>query len=704
MKKIPPFRKKIPLLVLLLVIALTCLVLAVSGIPVYHGRVWHVSYIEGGENRTSLHDISRIGAGDIIHIWGAEGHPYEGGITIDVPGVTIRRWGGSPAQPLITCTSHAAPAFTLTGAADDTVLYDLEISGNLLERDRTQGAAVNAFGTAEDHLQGLIITDCTFTGNAANGNPTRGGALSARYVDDLRITESTFTDNHAVWGGGAYCYECEGVTITDTGFTRNTADGDGGGARFDSCRDVALTSIAFTANHAKRGGGTSFEKCSGVTLTDATFSDNRADGDFGGGAHFHASSGTSIADATFSGNHADEGFGGGVSFVTSSGATITDTAFTGNSAKAGGGVCFSDSDDLALTGTAFTENNADRFGGGVSFITSSDATITDTVFTGNSAKAGGGACFSGSNDLALTGTTFSENNADRYGGGAFVDMCRRTTLTGTTLADNSAETGSGTFFQLCEDSTLTDTVFTDNTATNLGGGTCFWECQGATLTGTVFTGNTAIGGGGAHISSCERAIITNCRFDNPTNIYAEDSAGAVLNTPRHGGRNIAGGSFLGGNLWLRDPAQNISEWAADADGDGICDEPLNIEGFGTDSLPLTCRSEPAPTMVATTVSSTEPAGARPLSSRDDPTTTTTTAAPSAGSSGESTAAPVNTTATPVAEMTAVMTAAAPAETPVTLTTAATATDTTPAETQTPFPTAMLVVAWAIAAMAIRRRE
>jgi PGF-pre-PGF domain-containing protein len=112
-------------------------------------------------------------------------------------------------------------------------------------------------------------------------------------------------------------------------------------------------------------------------------------------------------------------------------------------------------------------------------------------------------------------------------------------------------------------------------------------------------------GGGAFFYDSFGIIIANCRFDNLDNIRAEreseepefresdiiESFSAILNTSRTPGTNIAGGPYLGGNLWLNDPAQNISEWCADADFDGICDEPLLIamndgEEFGTDHLPL----------------------------------------------------------------------------------------------------------------------
>ena len=81
------------------------------------------------------------------------------------------------------------------------------------------------------------------------------------------------------------------------------------------------------------------------------------------------------------------------------------------------------------------------------------------------------------------------------------------------------------------------------------------------------------------------AFIANCWFDNPTNIRVSSST-ATLNSTIQSGTNIIGGPYIGGNLWLTDPAQNISEWGTEGEYPGICNESLEIPGFGTDHHPL----------------------------------------------------------------------------------------------------------------------
>ncbi|MBP2146232.1 PGF-pre-PGF domain-containing protein [Methanofollis sp. W23] len=466
--------------------------------PVEHPTDWYISKVVGGENLTSLLDIPDLGAGDTVHIWGVAGHAYDSGTVIDAPNVTVKRWEGSPVQPLITNISGTTPAFSVT--ADNATFRDLNISRNQLNG---KGAAINASGAYESHLQHLTIADCTFDGNMAD---QAGGALSAWYVDDLLVEGAVFTDNTASnHGGGAYFNNCQNPTLTTTAFANNSATYNGGGAEFYSCEDAALTAITFINNTAPYGGG----------------------------------------------------------------------------------ACFWYSEDATLTNTTFTDNKASQYGGGAFFIFSINAVYTNTTFADNKAGQYGGGAFIYICDAAtLTGTALTGNNATEFGGGAFIYKSRNATLTGTALTGNTADEGGGAYFMSSPNATLTNATFTGNTADE-GGGAYFMSSPNATLTTTALTGNTADeGGGGAYFNESHNATIVNCRLDNPTNIYAYESTAAALNGTYAPGTTIAGGPYLGGNLWLNGTDQNLSEWGADVDCDGICDETLTITGFGTDELPL----------------------------------------------------------------------------------------------------------------------
>ncbi|MDD3622328.1 MAG: right-handed parallel beta-helix repeat-containing protein, partial [Methanofollis sp.] len=497
--------------------------------PGTHPRDWYVSLVPGTgnphayENVTSLLNITDLGAGDTVHIWGVENHTYEGGIAIDAADVTVKRWEGSPAQPLITNISNTAPTFTVT--ADNAAFLDLNISGTWLKYDDSRGAGIRAAGDAGAPLERLTVTDCTFTGNRAGGNYTPhlfGGALYAVYVDDLLVEGTAFTDNSAgCCGGGAYVWRCQDATFTDTAFTSNgVLDAEGGGVYFNESRNAVFTGVTFTNNRAGNAGGAFFYDCDNAVFTDVTFAGNSVRGSYGG---------------------AD----------------------------------FTSCDDITLTNTSFINNKAWSDGGGARFIGCENAILTNTTFTGNTATkwSGGGALFGGCDNLTITNASFTGNSA-RHGGGANIGGCDNATITATAFTDNRGLFGGGAYIVGCDAAAIVSSLFTNNTASQDGGGACFSECAGV--------------------------MLANCRLDNPTNIYASESS-AVLNTTRTPGTNIAGGPYLGGNLWLRDPEQNISEWGTDADFDGICDQALPINNsesilfgtdeddntlFGTDYLPL----------------------------------------------------------------------------------------------------------------------
>ncbi|QYZ80088.1 PGF-pre-PGF domain-containing protein [Methanofollis formosanus] len=760
-----------------------------------HPIDWYVSKISGNLNVTDISEIPEIGQGDTIHIWGEARYTYEGGITIDAPNVTVKRWEGSPAQPLITSTSGTS-AFTVT--ADNATFRDLNISGNHLNFDYSRGAGINATGLDTSHIQRLTVADCTFTENAVEGTSAYGGALSARYVDDLLVAGTKFTGNTARRGGGAVFTDSHNATLTATTFTNNTAP-VGGGAYFLECMNATITTTTITHNTAgNSGGGALFDTCDAATFTNTTITHNTATN--GGGAYFDSCDAATFTTTTFTHNTAQHG--GGALFDTCDAATFTNTTITHNTAQHGGGAYFGGCENATFTNTTITHNTANN-GGGAYFYDSANATITNCRFdnptniyamdssaTLNTARtrgtniAGGpylggnlwlsqqgkdadfdGICDDpqntelGTDHLPLmhgggtvqinatpadafvyvdgTNTTRTANNpfylpvgnrtvsvqkegsftgeqtitvtagandpltfdlmesthpidwyvskisgnfsslqeipeigegntihvwgveghtyeggividkpnvtvkrwegspvqpliTNRSGTSAFTvtadnatfldlnisnnhlnydksrgagidaigtqgDPLQRLTITNCTFAGNTVtDTVTGTdtyggalYAEYVADLLVEGTAFTGNKA-DAGGGADFDHCDAATITGTTFTRNTAEDGcgGGACFRSCDDATITNCRFDNPTNIYAIGSSAAALNGTYTPGTNIAGGPYLGGNLWLNDPAQNISEWCADDDCDGICDQPLTIDGLGTDHLPL----------------------------------------------------------------------------------------------------------------------
>ncbi|WP_281175276.1 right-handed parallel beta-helix repeat-containing protein [Methanogenium cariaci] len=334
-----------------------------------HPTVWNVSHIDGGGNYTNVSLIPEIGdGGHHPHLGGADGHTYEGGFTINAANVTIKEWDRSPAAPLITNTSHSAPAISIT--ADNVTLQALDISGNTYGGG---GAGVSVEGNSTTQLYGFTIADCAFSGNsAADGG--YGGAVSLRYVSNSRIMGTTFNGNSAggAGGGGVYISESEGAALTGILFENNSAGECGGGGVNIVSNGATLTHTIFENNTAMYGGGAGVEESEDTVLNGVIFDNNTATFYGGGGACFINSNNGVIKNTIVTRNDADDvadGYGGG------------------------GGILFCESSDADITNTTFTSNSANEKGGGLSFVLSENAGVANSTFRNNSVIANGGGVY-----------------------------------------------------------------------------------------------------------------------------------------------------------------------------------------------------------------------------------------------------------------------------------------------------------------------
>jgi CSLREA domain-containing protein len=152
-----------------------------------------------------------------------------------------------------------------------------------------------------------------------------GGAITSYYAD-LGISNVVLRDNYAAGNGGALYSEGR-LTIAESAFRDNTADGTGGGAIYADHEsmsaengDIAITDSTFEGNAASaatggRGGAIYFDQYSDeVTISRSTFNDNSATGDAGAINVYGPRDGSfELSNSTLSGNAAGES-GGGVFF------------------------------------------------------------------------------------------------------------------------------------------------------------------------------------------------------------------------------------------------------------------------------------------------------------------------------------------------------------------------------------------------------
>lgn len=167
--------------------------------------------------------------------------------------------GGDAVQILDVSTSNVdlrLDSLTIQNGIDVPVYYNgngtLTLNYCTIENNRSSGLAGGAIQIRSTG-NGLFIDNCTFYGNRAN----RGGAIS-------------------VQGGD--------ITVTNSTFSSNLADGgDGGAVKIDT--DVSIfINCTFHGNTASKGGALDMLSDPGSIILNCTFSGNSCTSTDGGGA------------------------------------------------------------------------------------------------------------------------------------------------------------------------------------------------------------------------------------------------------------------------------------------------------------------------------------------------------------------------------------------------------------------------------------
>ena len=355
----------------------------------------------------------------------------------------------------------------------------------------------NSFSPINGTILNMTIAGATGGAVEMNGD----GDGSHTFTIGSATTTTNFTGN--TWAGGtggaAYLHaQAQGAgqpyswTVTNTGFTSNSADN--GGALYNMTSNssaginlgFAVTDSTFTGNSATNGNGGAMYNyfnngAPNVTFNTSgnTFSGNTATGQ--GGAIYnlasnpYGGSGTfNMTNSTFTGNSAasggavysdGEGGGASLSFIMD-GSTFTNNSATGN----GGAVV----ETLGITGNApytgttlfslqnvtFTDNTSGAFGGAIYKYTNVGGTQLSTeisgTFSGNSATSGGGAMYNSTSNYSGTGiasivqmgdgTTFTNNTTAGKGGAIYNDnqgyINMNSGATGITFSGNTASSNS----------------------------------------------------------------------------------------------------------------------------------------------------------------------------------------------------------------------------------------------------------------------
>jgi predicted outer membrane repeat protein len=177
----------------------------------------------------------------------------------------------------LTLTNGRATGATSYGQSGGAIL----VSNSLLRLFKcvfSDNQADSHGGALRCNNSSLIITDCVFTGNSApNGG---GGAVDCSYGSSPLLRNCEFENNSAGWGGAMSCRADSSPVVSDSRFIGNQAGGElgFGGAVFSDFEATPLfTNSTFYDNHAVYGGALASFQDAETNMEYCTVAGNSAD-------------------------------------------------------------------------------------------------------------------------------------------------------------------------------------------------------------------------------------------------------------------------------------------------------------------------------------------------------------------------------------------------------------------------------------------
>ncbi len=366
----------------------------------------------------------------------------------------IIQFDPSLANQTITLTSGEL-SITKDVTIDGAGAENLTISGN----NTTRAFSVNSYVNA-------TVKNLTFTNGMVTGSDGRGGAIAAWDYSTLQVENCNFNNNSAWQNGAIYVGYGSKATVLGSSFDNNNGtlgdSGFSGGAIGTYGSGVLVVKDSKFTNNKGVNGGAIYNLLGEVTVENSVFLNNSAEGDIGGGAFFSDGGNSTGPGSTVGGtiairdcqfeNNRTKGEGGAI-FAWGYGPdkiVIEDSTIVGNTA---------DFDDKGI-------------GRGGGLRVHGELTMNNVTFANNTAaKQGGAIWLDGSSPVNITNSTFSGNKAiEDAGGGMFVNTEESVpvNITNSTIVYNEAGRANGAFwiYSPTQPVTLTNSIVAYNTASD----------------------------------------------------------------------------------------------------------------------------------------------------------------------------------------------------------------------------------------------
>jgi predicted outer membrane repeat protein len=239
----------------------------------------------------------------------------------------------------------------------------------------------------------------------------------------VNITGTHFSDNTAGRNGGAVYFGGSNISITNSSFINNRANGGGGGAIYSARRyaNISLVDNVFNRNTAAYCGVMKVAEFYHyrINIIGNTFIYNRA------------------VQQIFGSN------AGGVMCIRNASVFVSGNTFSHNSAAGDAGVIQADESDIIIERSIFSNNRAGGNGGVLhTYIYPTIYTIIDCSFINNQAGGDGGVMYVGRalSHVTISQGTFGFNYASNRGG-VIAIIGSTLEMNGSSIFGNTAELG-----------------------------------------------------------------------------------------------------------------------------------------------------------------------------------------------------------------------------------------------------------------------
>lgn len=429
------------------------------------------------------------------------------------------------------------------------------------------GAGIGTGGGLQASNSGLLrITQSTFSYNHANGASDDGGGALMLYAGaSLELRDSSLYSNTSASFGGAISSitTTSSITLINTSSYLNSAALNGGAVR--STGPLTLTAAHFLTNTAGSGGGVLAQTT--AMISGCLFQANQATGSEGGGMLVVGA--LDVIDTQFIGNHS-AGAEGGLATGNAS-ANLTNVQFISNSAVFEAGA-FANLGVATITNGLFRGNQGVQSGA----VRGAQLTLVDSQFDNNFAATEAGAILA--NQLTLVNTRFYTNTAGSNGGA--VEAIGPLTIMGGLFQNNHTVSVAGGAVIAQSTAQISGSQFISNSAAAEGG--AVRSVGAVTITGGLFQGNHSdLGGGG--LSVVGRLTMTDTQLIHNTSLRG---GGAVaynqVDLTRGKFEDNHATSLNGGGLSVQGPlnvtgTQFISNTAQASGGGVLANGPVALQ-------------------------------------------------------------------------------------------------------------------------------